>query len=202
MLAKKYIRTSIVAATCVASAALVHVAQGQDLAREQDHEALRQLTAALTQAINAKDLDALAAHLSSNFVYTASDQTTVTSRAEFDAFYARLFTAPDAPLKDLQIEVSPAAKTTFLSETVGVCYGTVLERYTLADGKDLSLHAHWTATLAMETDGWKLAAVHIGVNFLENPVMAAAKNGAKMVLLGCGVLGLAVGFFVGRARKS
>ena len=61
-------------------------AQGADPTREADHEALRALTANVTEAINKQDMDALEPYMAKDFVFTTIDQTVLTDVASIKAY--------------------------------------------------------------------------------------------------------------------
>jgi len=177
-------------------------AQDGDAERNDDHAALRELASSITKAINEKDLDKLVSYLATPFVYTASDQTAIISREKFETFYDDLFTVPEAPLKDLHVSVQASSETAFLSDTVGTCHGTAVENYTLTNGDKVSLDARWTATVVKEGDVWKLAAVHVGVNFLENAVLDAVKDRLPRLSIISAIAGLVIGLVIGWSLKK
>jgi len=77
----------------------------------------------------------------------------------------------------------------------------------LADGRPYELLTRWTATVVKEEDGrWRLRAIHIGTNFLNNPILDEAEN-ALGVAIGIGlaaglVIGCTIGWFLGRRKKK
>ncbi|HPM85158.1 MAG TPA: hypothetical protein PLF81_30860 [Candidatus Anammoximicrobium sp.] len=64
----------------------------------------------------------------------------------------------------------------------------------------------WTAVVAKEDDGkWRIRSMHIGTNFLDNPLLNTVQNSVKQSATGAGVIGvlvgLALGFVIGRRRR-
>ena len=56
----------------------------------------------------------------------------------------------------------------------------------------------WTATVIKEGDAWKVAAVHVGVDPLDNPILSGAVSLWKKVSIGALLGGLALGFVLAR----
>ena len=82
-------------------------------------------------------------------------------------------------------------------KTWGVVRGSGVERYILADGRKYDLKTRWTATVAKETDGkWRLRTIHIGTNFLDNPILAEAEGAVVKVGVAGGVGGLVLGLLI------
>lgn len=138
--------------------------------READHEALRALKTKVAEAIGKQDLDALATFFAKEFAFTTSDQTLITSKAELKTYYDKVFREKDSVVTSIASVPEADVLTRFVSENVGYCYGTTKDTYTLRRGGKITLDARWTATVVKEDGEWKIAAVHTGVNFLDNAV--------------------------------
>lgn len=150
------------------------LAAGTDAAmpdREKDHEALRALKTTVVNAMNAQDTNALAACFASEFVFTASTQTVITNKAELDALYNRMFKAEKAPLKSMTTAPEAAIQTRFTDANTGYCYGSTKDTYVLKNGRTVVIPAQWTAVVVKQNGVWKVAAAHVGVDFLDNPVL-------------------------------
>ncbi|MCX7010850.1 MAG: nuclear transport factor 2 family protein [Kiritimatiellaeota bacterium] len=142
-------------------------------AHAADHEALRALMKTAATAINTQDVKILEACLAKNFVFTTVDQTALTNRAGVAAYYDRMFRAAEAPLSKMEIKPQADILTQFIAPDAGYCYGSSVESYTLKDGKIFTFHTRWTALVIREDGQWKAAALHAGINFLDNPVLEA-----------------------------
>jgi ketosteroid isomerase-like protein len=140
--------------------------------READHEALRQLMVRTTTAINNKDLKDLGAIFSPEFVFTSVDQTVITNRPQLAAYFERLL-RPEAPVANVTMSPSADVRTRFVDANTGYCFGSSIDVYTLKDDRIVRIPSRWTATLVKENGEWHLAAVHTGVNFVNNPVLEA-----------------------------
>jgi hypothetical protein len=98
---------------------------------------------------------------------------------------------------------------TELSEdkTWGLVRGSGIEQYTLADGRKYDMKTRWTAIMQKNADGkWRLRGIHIGTDFLDNPILDDAKAALLKVGIGAGAGGLLIGavsgFLAGRRRKK
>lgn len=141
--------------------------------READHDALRKLMKTVTAAMNAQDLKTLEASFTKTFVLTSVDQTVLTNMAGIAAYYDRMFHAADAPLATMKVEPQADVLTQFVGPDAGYCFGPSVDSYMLKNGRVFKFHTRWTAVLAKEDGQWKVAALHSGVNFLDNPALTA-----------------------------
>ena len=129
----------------------------------------------------------------------------MSNRAEVSAYFRKWF-GPGGYLKHLDMHFNADALTELSPDkTWGLVRGSGIENYTLADGRKYSMKTRWTAVLAKEADGkWRIRAIHIGTNFLDNPILDEAKSTGKRYVLIASVFGLAfgliIGFFVGRRK--
>ena len=87
-----------------------------------------------------------------------------------------------------------------------VVYGNGVEKYVLSDGRPYEMHTRWTATMAKEDDGhWRVRAIHIATNFLDNPILTQAEHALEKVGAIAGAIGLVLGallgWFFGRKKK-
>jgi len=176
------------AATVLSVGCLAGTALGQTAApdREADHEALRQLRGDFMAAISRQDMPTVMTFLAKEFVITSVDQAVVTNREELAAYYDRMFKAKEAPIAKMEVSAEADVLTRFLGENAGYCYGSALATYTLTDGRVLRIKERWTAVLLKEDGEWKVAAAQRGVNFLDNPILRAARMsfwGKLMVFL-------------------
>jgi ketosteroid isomerase-like protein len=178
------------------------------LAQEADHEIHQELRAVLTtvqNAINSGNYDAMLPVISDSVRATTITQEVMSNRAEVSAYFKRWF-GPGGFLKKLDMHFNADALTELSPDkTWGLVRGSGIENYTLADGRQYSMKTRWTAVLIKEADGkWRLRAIHIGTNFLDNPILDDAKHAVVRYASIAGVvgivLGLLIGFLVGRRK--
>jgi ketosteroid isomerase-like protein len=181
----------------------VHAAQEQDQAI---HQELRAILETVQSAINSGNFDAMLPVVSKDIRATPVNQEVLSSHADVSEYFRRWF-GPGGVLAKLDMKFDADTLTELSPDkTWGLVRGKGDERYTLANGKNYDLATRWTATIAKESDGkWRLRAIHIGTNFLDNPVLAEAKSAVTRFALLAGIGGLVVGaglgFFLARSKK-
>jgi ketosteroid isomerase-like protein len=178
-------------------------------ADEPDHEIHQELRAildTLQSSINEGKYDAMLPVISRDIRATPINQEVISSHKEVSAYFKKWF-GPGGYLKKLDMALNADALTELSADkTWGLTRGSGLERYTLADGRKYDMKTRWTAVVAKESDGkWRLRAIHIGTNFLDNPILAEAESAVVKVgiggALGGLILGAVLGFFFGRRKK-
>ncbi len=171
--------------------------------REKDHEEIRQLLADVTNAINTEDKDNISSFFTKNYIYVGADQSVITHRKEFLEYYNKLLGGENALLKSLNFKPKALTKTKFIQDNVGIVYGESDDTYVLANGHKTNVQSKWSATLLKEDGKWKVASLHNGVNFYDNPEITYFINFWKMIALGTLVVGFILGFVVkGRAKSA
>lgn len=165
--------------------------------READHVALRSLRDKVALAVSNQDIQGLTSSFAKDFVFTTVDQTPITSQEQLKAFYDRMFHSPKALVTAVKTEPKADILTRFIDANTGVCYGSSQETYTMKDGSIVSMNLRWTATVVKENGEWKVAAAHVGTNFLDNPVLSRLASYEKKIAIACGVGGLLVGLLLG-----
>ena len=166
--------------------------------RKQDHDELRAILNTATEALNSKNLDALAPLLHEKFSITTIDQKIFTSLADFKAYYASTFSSDKALLKSLTFNPTADELTVFVGENIGLSHGTSMDTYVFRDGETRTMGSRWTATLFKDNGKWKVLNVHLGTSLLDNPVVATLKGYLYKVGIGAGLVGLVFGFVLGR----
>lgn len=166
-----------------------------------DHAALRSLKDKVATAINQQDMKALSSCFAKTFTFTTLDQKVATSPEQVQAQFEELFRGPGALITSLKTVPEADRLTRFLDNHTGIVEGSSRETYVLKGGKSIDLTVRWTATVVKEADGWKVAAAHVGLDPLENPLLAGANAFWKKVCLGGLLAGLLVGVMLGRYSR-
>lgn len=170
------------------------------------HEELRAILSTMQSAIDSGNYDAMLPVVSQDIRATTITQEVMSSPAEVSAYFRRWF-GPGGRLKKLDMDLKADGLTELTADkTLGLARGSGLERYTLADGREYDMKTRWTAVMAKESDGkWRLRAIHIGTNFLDNPILGEAEGAVrKYAAMGGGgglLLGAALAFFFLRPKK-
>ena len=176
------------------------------LAQESDeaiHNELRGLLTGMQEAINSGSYGDLAQYVHEEAFITTINQEVLSSGAEIEPYFNEWF-GEGGYLESLQMELEADALTEFFGDkTFGIVRGSGKEDYVLSKGRFIPMETRWTATVSKNEAGeWKILALHIGTNFLDNPVATATENAVKYAGGGGVVLGLLLGFVVGRRKRS
>lgn len=163
-----------------------------------DHDALRKLKGDLEQAVSKRDFEAAKNLFHQPFMATIITQDSFTDLGPMKSYFDGLFTRSYLAMKDLSITAEADELSTIHTGTFAMTRGSTLERYELADGRAFDMKGRWTAVSIKEADGrWKLLGIHMGTNFLDNPVLNAIERSVLWVGAGAGGLGLLFGFASG-----
>lgn len=171
------------------------------------HEELRGVLKVIESAINSGDFDKMLPVLSKDVRATPINQEFLTNHAEVSAYFKKWF-GDNGYLKKLEISLAPDALTELSADkSWGVVRGNGVEKYILRDGRPYELHTRWTATMAREDDGrWRIRAIHIGTNFLDNPILTEAEQALGKAagggLIGGLLIGGGIGWYVARRKKK
>ena len=171
------------------------------------HEELRGVFRSIEDAINARRYDDLAPYFHERLRVTTINQEIISARPEIAGYFNRWF-GPGGYLKSLEIHLNADALTELSADkTFGVVRGSGIENYILADGRNFDMKTRWTATVIKDTDGaWRILALHIGTNFLDNPILSAAENALRYFTAGGVAVGLAIGaiggWLFGRRKRT
>ena len=163
------------------------------------HGELRALRTALIEAITRGNVEGVLGHLHTNVVVTWQNHEVCRGQRGVKEFFERTgkhtFTAYKVP-------PTPDELTIFHGPNTGVSFGETVAEYILF-GKKLEMKSRWTATLVKEDGRWLLAAYHVSMNVLDNPLFNSAKRSIYAASGLTFVGGLAVGWMIaGRRRRA
>jgi hypothetical protein len=170
-------------------------------AQESDeaiHEELRALLSGIETAVNSESYGDLAQYFHDAAHITTINQEVISSSDEIEPYFDFWF-GEDGYLKTLRMSLEADALTEFYADkTFGVVRGSGQEDYVLSDERFFPMETRWTATVSKDDDGrWRILTLHIGTNFLDNPILSVAENSAKYFGAGGAVVGLLLGLFFG-----
>lgn len=143
---------------------------------EADHDQLRQLLATAREAINAGQPELLVPFLHKDHVITVITQEIVNENKSIKQWYAEWFQKPGSPLQRMTTEPKASILTNIYDGKFGVCYGASIDTYELKDGRTFKMDAKWTATVLKENGQWKLLALHVGVDPINNALIDSYRS--------------------------
>lgn len=171
------------------------LAGAQTTGTPEDHDALRALKDQAIAAVNSRDYNAVQTLLHDPFMATVITQDSFTDFDAMKAYFEGLFTRKLLRIKDVQFSAEADDYSTVYTGTFALTKGTDVEHYEMADGRAFDMNGRWTAISIKDGDDWKIAAIHMGTNFLDNPVL----NAIEKSVLWTGIGGVAVGLIAGLA---
>lgn len=188
---------------CVLSAALSPLAAASSPdPHEADRLALRKLLKSVESAINVNKVETLLPYLDDNVVITHQNAHVAKGKAEVVSYNDKMTKGADAPIKKLTTVASIGGPAYFHGDNMAVGYGTAVDQIELRSGQSFSLDVAWTATLVKKEDTWKAAAIHFSTNVLDNAILRQVKTMAWWVGGGGLLLGLLIGWFIGRRKAG
>lgn len=179
---------------------LVLVSSAAISAEEADHaihEELRGLLQGMQQAINAEKYSELEPYFHENLRVTTINQEVISERSEITNYFEEWF-GEDGYLKTLEITLTADDTTELYGDnSFGIVRGTGDEKYVLADGRSFDMVTRWTATVVKDVDGqWRILTLHIGTNFLDNPILSVAESALTTFAVGGALAGLVLGLLI------
>jgi ketosteroid isomerase-like protein len=172
-----------------------------------EHEELRNLLNITREAVNSGQYEDMLPALSEQVRLTTSTQDFLDSNKAVTDYMSNTF-GEGKKMASVKLDWEPAVLTELSPDkNWGLAYGTGVEDYVHSDGRTYHFLTRWTAVVAKEEDGkWRIRGMHMGANFLDNPILdevaGEAKKYAIMAGLGGLLLGLIIGLLVGRRKAS
>lgn len=171
------------------------------------HQELRGITNGIETAINSGKYGDLKQFFHKNMRVTTINQEVLSSPEDIEPYFNKWF-GPGGYLKKLHMKLTSDAPTDLYgNKTWGVVRGKGIEQYHLSDQRYFEMTTRWTATVVKDQDGkWRILALHIGTNFLDNPVTNQIEASVVRAGVGGSIAGIAFGmaimFFLGRRKKK
>ncbi len=190
---------------CLTAAAQTTPAPASSTEIQALHADLRGVKDRMVKAINAKNITALIAELAPDVAFTAINNDTVIGIDNIKAYFDRMLSGSSRFLNDFSMTSdTDGLSKLYANNTVAIATGRADAKFDLRGGSQMkfAVPLRWTATLNRGTGGWKLAAIHFSADFSDNPFLSAMSTFWKWVTAGVGLLGLVIGFLLGRKRRG
>jgi ketosteroid isomerase-like protein len=173
--------------------------QAPSPADEAIHAQLRALKDRAIAAVGRRDIDALLAEADPNVAFTAMDNEIAHGREAVRAYFEKMMTGDSRIVQDLHVTFEPdASSTLYNGGNNAVSVGSSKAHFKLVRGLEFDVDGRWTADLAKENDKWLITAFHYSVSLFDNPLLGAAKRMIWYVGIGATLVGVVVGFWIGR----
>ena len=166
------------------------------------HNELRALRDGLLDAIQKGDIERELTYLHPNVVVTWQNAEVSRGRDGVRAYLNRMLNGPSKIVSDYKLDLNVDELTILYGGDTGISFGGSKEHIGLATGTNIDYPARWSATLVKEDGKWLVASLHASTNLFENPFLATTK---RLMYIGCAValvVGMLVGWLVGRRRKA
>src|SRR4051812_23927316 len=98
---------------------------------EAVHNALRQLKATMTKALNERDVDTIVANVTPEIIFTTMNGDAVHGRDGIRAYFNKMMNAPGHVVKSITTSFEADALTTLYGGDTGVVYGSSHDHYEL-----------------------------------------------------------------------
>jgi uncharacterized protein (TIGR02246 family) len=167
-------------------------------AEDPAHQELRDLRTSIINAIVKGDIDTVLNHVHPDVVVTWQNSEVCRGRQGLKDFFEK--TGRES-FKGYKLPPTPDELTILHGGDTGISFGETIAGYKLL-GKDYEMKSRWTATVVKVDGRWQLAAYHISMNVLDNPLLNTAKSALSAAAGIALLLGLALGVLLGRWRKT
>jgi uncharacterized protein (TIGR02246 family) len=167
-------------------------------AEDPAHQDLRDLRTSIINAIVKGDIDTVLNHVHPDVVVTWQNSEVCRGREGLKDFFEK--TGRES-FKGYKLPPTPDELTILHGGDTGISFGETIAGYKLL-GKDYEMKSRWTATVVKVDGRWQLAAYHISMNVLDNPLLNTAKSALSAAAGIALLLGLALGVLLGRWRKT
>lgn len=176
---------------------------------EATHEALRALKREAEEAFNVMgqsgeltDLQKLLDLVHEDVVLAAMNGEFAVGKSGIIEYFNKTMTGSDRTVQSIHHTFEVADLTTLYGGDTGVAYGTSIGTYELTNGMNIVVDTNWTGTMVNEGGKWLLASFQFAPNIFDNPVLNRAVNAVYWGVGIAGIVGLLLGFFVGKRTRQ
>ena len=167
------------------------------------HKQLSAVKDRMVAAVNKKDEGALLAELDPTVSFTAMNNETFHGIDGARTYYNKMMVGSSRIVEDMSLSVKPDDYSTlYADDRAAVSTGTSNAHFKLKGGREFDVPLRWTASLVNAGGQWKVTSAHFSANMFDNPIMNAVESFAWWIAGGAGLMGFAIGWFVGRMRRK
>ncbi len=173
----------------------------QDDPHVADREALLVILSGMEDALNARDLSGALQYLDDDIIITYQDSTVTQGLDGATEYYNRMMEGAAAIVTEFSTEAEVGAPAVFHGDTA-VAYGTTVDRYVLARGLKMTLHANWSMSAQKKDGEWKVIALHFSTDLFDNPLLNNSRRLTRIVGVAGLVAGMLLMWVIGRVRRK
>lgn len=168
---------------------------------KQTHDELRHLRDTMVAALNAGNVDEMAAHLHPNVIFTAMNGDVARGPAAVRAYFDRMMKGPDRIVASVHVDVQVDELADLYGQTA-VAFGSSADTYQLADGNDFQVRSRWTCSMIRQDGQWLITSFHSSANVFDNAILAKVRRLGYWATGAGSILALVVGAVVGRRTSK
>ncbi|PYQ63988.1 MAG: polyketide cyclase [Acidobacteria bacterium] len=169
---------------------------------EATHNELRALRDGLLDAMRKGDIERELTFFHPNAVVTWHNAEVSRGRDGIRKYLTRMLQGPNKAVDSFNADVNVDELTILYGGDTGIAFGSAVEHFKMASGRNFDLPARWSATMVKENGQWLIANLHSSDNLFDNPLLDSAKRTIGWTgAIGLAV-GLAIGIFIGRRRRT
>ena len=166
------------------------------------HDELRAMRTAVETAINKRDIEGLLEHVTPDVVFTAMTGEVGRGKAGVREYFDRMLQGDEPVFKSVTMNFEPSALSILHGGDTAISFGTNHGRYEFSNGKVMEVDAQWTTTLVRQDGAWKIAAVQMGADLFDNPVLGEQRRLLLLAAGGAALVAAVLGFWFGRRRRA
>lgn len=186
---------------CLLAAALPLVAQPDPHA--EDRQLLLKIFHEIEDSINSQSLDRMAKQMDPEGVVVWANGEISRGPAEVLTYYDRMVKGTDRILTKYTTSAKLNGHARFLGDgSVAIADGTMVDEFTPVSRGAFKLDSKWTMTAHKVNGEWKVVELHLSANVFNNVLLDEAKSALMYTGGGGALVGLLLGWFVGRRGRA
>lgn len=164
------------------------------------HAELRTLRDGIVANMNKSEIEGQLTYLHPNVVVTWHNAEVSRGRTGVRDYLQRMLQGPNKVVEKFGVEVTVDELSILYGGDTAIAFGSANEHFTMAGNKQFELTGRWTAMMVKEDGKWLVASLHTSDNVFDNPLLNLAKKAWWWIGGGALLLGLLLGWLIGRRR--
>lgn len=169
---------------------------------DNDRHQMKLILNNIIKGVNEKNVEVITPYLLPDVVVTFYDGRVAVGQAAVADYFTKMLTAKSPILTGVVIDGSEDKPATILNGNVAIAWGWIDNSLQFVNGSKLDVNGRWSTTMIKESDKWKIASIHFSTNIFDNALLNQAKNSLMWVGIITLIIGLIVGWFIGKKRRA